>query len=217
MVNLNEVVPDFPCNTTQGAITFHSYIQDSWAILFSHPADFTPVCTTELGRVAALAPEFQRRGIKLIALSCDSVESHSAWLADIEATQGQRVDYPIIGDEDRTIATLWGMLQPGLVNMSGMPLTCRSVFIIGPDKKLKLSILYPASTGRNFDEILRVVDSLQLSAAHPIATPVDWQPGQDCIVAISVRDEECAEKFPKGVRSVTTPSGKNYLRYTPNP
>lgn len=217
MVNLNEIVPDFPCSTTKGDMTFHSYIQDSWAILFSHPADFTPVCTTELGRVAALAPEFQRRGIKLIALSCDSVESHSAWLADIEATQGQRVDYPIIGDEDRAIATMWGMLQPGLVNMSGMPLTCRSVFIIGPDKKLKLSILYPASTGRNFDEILRVVDSLQLSAAHPIATPVDWVPGQDCIVAISVRDEDCAEKFPKGVRSVTTPSGKNYLRYTPNP
>ena len=217
MVNLNEVVPDFPCNTTQGPITFHAYIEGSWAILFSHPADFTPVCTTELGRVAALAPDFQRRGIKLIALSCDSVESHSAWLADIEATQGHRVDYPIIGDEDRTIATLWGMLQPGLVNMSGMPLTCRSVFILGPDKKLKLSLLYPASTGRNFEEILRVVDSLQLSAVHSIATPVDWVPGQDCIVAISVRDEDCAEKFPKGVREVETPSGKNYLRYTPNP
>lgn len=217
MVNLNEVVPDFPCTTNHGPMTFHSYIDNSWAILFSHPADFTPVCTTELGRVAALSQEFQRRGVKLIALSCDSAESHSAWLADIEATQGHRVEYPIIADEDRSIAAIWGMIQPGLVNSGGMPLTCRSVFIIGPDKRLKLSILYPASTGRNFDEILRVLDSLQLSASHPIATPVDWKPGDDCIVAVSVRDEECAEKFPRGVRTVQTPSGKNYLRYTPNP
>jgi len=217
MVNLGDIVPDFNCDSTHGSLNFHKYIEGSWAILFSHPSDFTPVCTTELGRVGSLAEEFARRGVKLIALSCDSADSHRAWVGDIAATQGHGFPYPIIADESREIATLWGMLQKGFTNQQGIPLTCRALYIIGPDKKLKLSVLYPASTGRNFPEILRCVDSLQLTAQFPVATPADWQVQGDCMVIPTLSDAEATQKFPKGFRSIATPSGRKYLRMTPNP
>ena len=217
MINLGDTVPDFTCDTTHGMINFHKYIEGSWAILFSHPSDFTPVCTTELGRVGSLAHEFAKRGVKLLALSCDSVESHRAWVGDIGATQGYSFDFPIIADDSRQIAVLWGMLQKGFVNKEGIPLTCRSLFIIGPDKKLKLSLLYPASTGRNFPEVLRCLDSLQLTAKYPVATPADWQVHNDVMVVPSLPEEEIPSRLPKGVRVIATPSGKKYLRMTPNP
>ncbi|KAK3771385.1 hypothetical protein RRG08_050436 [Elysia crispata] len=219
MVNLGEVFPNFTASTSEGTITFHDWIGDSWAILFSHPADYTPVCTTELARVVKLGPEFKKRGVKLIALSCDDVESHKGWGKDVIAFADCKMDklpYPIIADEKRELAVKLGMLDPDERTKEGLPLTARAVFIIGPDKKLKLSILYPATTGRNFNELLRVVDSLQLTATKKVATPVDWQQGDSCMVLPTVSKDEAAKLFPK-MEVKSLPSGKEYLRYTPQP
>ncbi|KAL9988920.1 hypothetical protein ACROYT_G003415 [Oculina patagonica] len=218
MVNLGDIFPDFTVDTSQGKIHFHEFINDSWAILFSHPADYTPVCTTELGRAAKLVPEFTKRGVKLIALSCNGVESHKGWITDIkDYSKLDEFPYPIIADEGRDLAVKLGMIDPDERDAQGLPLTARAVFIIGPDKKLKLSILYPATTGRNFDEILRVVDSLQLTATKKVATPADWQAGQPCMVLPTVKPEELDELFPKGVTVKDMPSGKGYMRFTPQP
>lgn len=213
---LNETVPNFKADTSQGPIDFHQYISGSWAILFSHPADFTPVCTTELGRAAQLEKEFTQRNVKLLALSCDSAQSHKAWIPDIEAQSKCSVTYPIIDDLDRSIAKTYGML-PAQPKGEGLPLTVRAVFIIGPDTKLKATLCYPASTGRSFDEILRVVDSLQLAVSHNVATPVDWTKGKDCVLLPSVKDEDAPKLFPKGFKAADLPSGKPYLRMTPQP
>ncbi|KAK6194450.1 hypothetical protein SNE40_000083 [Patella caerulea] len=220
MVNLGDIFPNFDADTTSGRINFHEWLGNDWAILFSHPADYTPVCTTELGRVVKLIPEFKKRNVKLIALSCDDVNSHNGWAKDVLRFAGDNsgtLPYPIIADTDRSLAVQLGMVDPDERDAAGMPLTCRAVFIIGPGKKLKLSLLYPATTGRNFDEILRVVDSLQLTATHKVATPVDWRPGQKCMVVPSVSKEDAAQLFPKGVETVEVPSGKGYLRFTPAP
>eukprot|EP00281_Chroomonas_sp_CCMP1168_P018946 CAMPEP_0206234272 /NCGR_PEP_ID=MMETSP0047_2-20121206/12503_1 /ASSEMBLY_ACC=CAM_ASM_000192 /TAXON_ID=195065 /ORGANISM="Chroomonas mesostigmatica_cf, Strain CCMP1168" /LENGTH=221 /DNA_ID=CAMNT_0053658349 /DNA_START=48 /DNA_END=713 /DNA_ORIENTATION=+ len=217
-INLGDVVPDFQAETSNGPMKFHEYIEGSWAILFSHPADYTPVCTTELGMVAKIQDEFTKRGCKVMALSCDPVESHKGWIEDIKATQGvSKFDFPIIADPSRELAVKWGMVDPDEKDAKGLAMTCRAVFVIGPDKKLKLSILYPASTGRNFNEVLRVVDSLQLTANHSVATPVDWQDGGDCMVLPSLTNEAATAKFPKGFKTIDTPSGKPYLRTTPQP
>lgn len=220
MVNLGDVFPDFKAESSMGEVHFHKDINDSWAILFSHPADYTPVCTTELGRVAQLASEFEKRGVKLFALSCDGAESHKGWIKDIThytKFKGQ-FPYPIIADEKRNLAVQLGMIDPDEKDAQGLPLTARAVFIIGPDKKLKLSILYPATTGRNFDEILRVIDSLQLTANNKVATPADWKPGTKCMVLPTVKQEDFLKLFPKGVKQVTDmPSGKGYMRLTPDP
>ncbi len=207
-IRLGDIAPDFEAQTTEGKLRFHDWLGNGWGVLFSHPKDFTPVCTTELGEVARLAPEFARRNTKVMALSVDSVEDHRKWSADIEETQGARPNYPIIADPDRKVAQLYDMIHPNADNT----LTVRSVFIIGPDKKVKLTITYPASTGRNFDEILRVIDSLQLTANHSVATPANWKDGEDVIVVPSLSDEQARAKFPKGFRSV-----KPYLRITPQP
>jgi len=216
---LGDIVPNFTTETTHGNIEFHNWIQDSWTILFSHPADFTPVCTTELGRAEQLSQEFSKRGVRLIALSCDTVESHHGWLSDIVAYNNisGSISFPIIADPKREVANLYGMMDPDEKDAEGIPLTCRAVYIIGPDKKLKLSLLYPATTGRNFDEILRVVDSLQLTATRSVATPVDWEQGGSCMVVPGVRQEDTAGLFPKGVKVHAVPSGKEYLRTTPQP
>ena len=217
-VKLGDTVPNFEAETTAGKISFHDWIGDSWAVLFSHPADFTPVCTTELGRVQALSGEFQKRGIKLIALSCDDVASHNGWIEDIKAYNSlPAFDYPIIADPKRDVATLYGMMDPDEKDAAGLPLTCRAVFVIGSDKKLKLSILYPATTGRNFDELLRVIDSLQLTATKKVATPVDWKAGGNCMVLPSIKNEDAEKMFPKGFTVHPVPSGKAYLRTTPQP
>jgi alkyl hydroperoxide reductase subunit AhpC len=202
------VVPDFTQESSQGTISFHEWIGDSWAVLFSHPADFTPVCTTELGTVASLKPEFDKRNVKVIALSVDDVESHKGWIGDINETQNTTVNYPILADGDRKVADLYGMIHPSSLNN----LTVRSVFIIDPNKKLRLTFTYPASTGRNFDEILRVIDSLQLTDYHQVATPANWKDGEDCVVVPSISTEDARVKFPKGVKEV-----KPYLRLTPQP
>lgn len=218
MVNLGEVFPNFTANSTGGVIKLHSYLGDSWGVLFSHPADYTPVCTTELGRVAVLAPEFEKRNCKLMAISTDSVEDHNGWIEDIKAfnkLEGE-FPYPIIADQDRDLAVTLGMIDPDEKNSAGMPLTCRAVFIIGPDKKLKLSILYPATTGRNFDEILRVIDSLQLTAQKKVATPADWKQGSHCMVIPSISPDEAKTLFPEH-EVHNMPSGKVYLRTTPQP
>ncbi|EDO47205.1 predicted protein [Nematostella vectensis] len=223
MPNLGDEFPNFTADSTIGTINFHDFIKDSWAILFSHPADYTPVCTTELGRVAQLEPEFKKRGVKMAGLSCDDAESHRGWVKDItkynleQNKSSAKFNYPIIADERRELAVKLGMVDPDEKDSKGLPLTCRAVFIIGPDKKLKLSILYPATTGRNFDEILRVIDSLQLTATKKVATPVDWKLGGDCMVIPSIKPEEEGTIFPKGVRALDLPSGKRYLRYTPQP
>merc|ERR1711884_349019 len=217
-LKLGDVVPNFDADTTDGKINFHEWIGDSWAVLFSHPADYTPVCTTELGRVQKLSGEFQKRGIKLTALSCDSVESHKGWIEDIKAyNKLDAFSYPIIADPDRSIANTYGMMDPDEMDSKGLPLTCCAVFVIGPDKKLKLSILYPATTGRNFDELLRVIDSLHLTAQKKVATPADWQSGGSCMVVPSVKPDEVAGLFPKGVTIHDVPSGKQYIRTTPQP
>jgi 1-Cys peroxiredoxin 6 len=217
-VKLGDIVPNFSADSTQGHFDFHSWLSGSWGILFSHPADYTPVCTTELGRVQALAGEFAKRGVKLAALSCDSTESHHGWIKDILAYNNlKEFSYPIIADPNREVAKLYGMLDPDEVDKTGIPLTCRAVFIVGPDKRLKLSILYPATTGRNFDEIIRVIDSLQLTATKKVATPVDWKNGGSCMVVPSVKQEDVAGLFPKGVKVHNVPSGKVYLRTTPQP
>jgi len=207
-VRLGDVAPDFEADSTDGKIKFHEWLGDSWGILFSHPKDFTPVCTTELGAVAKLKPEFDKRNVKVAGLSVDSVADHKKWAGDIEETQGAALNFPLLGDPDRKISNLYDMIHPN----ANDTLTVRSVFVIGPDKKVKLTITYPASTGRNFDEILRVIDSLQLTAKYSVATPVNWKDGQDVIVVPSVSDEDATKKFPKGFKRI-----KPYLRVTPQP
>ena len=207
-LRIGDIAPDFTAETTQGTINFHEWLGDSWGVLFSHPKDFTPVCTTELGRVAKLAPEFAKRNTKVIGLSVDSVENHVAWEGDIAETQGTPVDFPMIGDTDRAVSNLYDMIHPNASDT----MTVRSVFVIGSDKKVKLFITYPASTGRNFDEILRVIDSLQLTAKFKVATPVDWKNGDDVIIGSAVSDEEAKTLFPGGWTTV-----KPYLRTLPQP
>lgn len=205
---LGDTAPDFTAQTTEGEVRFHQWLGDSWGVLFSHPADFTPVCTTELGTVARIKSEFAKRNVKVLAVSVDSLDSHQRWVKDINETQACTMNFPIIADPDRKVATAYDMIHPNADDKA----TVRSVFIIGPDKKIKLTLTYPASTGRNFSEILRVIDSLQLTAKHRVATPADWKDGQDCIVVPALSDADAAELFPKGVRKI-----KPYLRYTPQP
>jgi alkyl hydroperoxide reductase subunit AhpC len=208
-LRLGDTVPNFTQESTHGTIDFHEWIGDSWAILFSHPKDFTPVCTTELGEVARLKPEFDKRNVKPIALSVDDVESHKGWTGDIEETQNVTLNYPILADPDRKVSDLYDMIHPN----SLQTLTVRSVFIIDPNKKLRLTLTYPASTGRNFDELLRVIDSLQLTDNYSVATPANWKDGGDCVIVPSITDpEELKQKFPKGFNAV-----KPYLRMTPQP
>lgn len=207
-LQLGDTAPDFEADTTDGTLKFHEWMGDDWAVLFSHPADFTPVCTTELGEVARLKPQFDKRGVKVIGLSVDPLEDHRAWAGDIAETQGHAPNFPLVADPDREIADLYGMIHP----QADDTLTVRSVFVIGSDKKVKLTLTYPASTGRNFEEILRVIDSLQLTANHSVATPVNWKQGEDVIIVPSLSDEEAREKFPEGWETV-----KPYLRITPQP
>ncbi|MFQ5449799.1 MAG: peroxiredoxin [Nitrospinaceae bacterium] len=207
-IRLGDTAPDFTAETTEGTIEFHKWLGDGWGILFSHPKDYTPVCTTELGRVARLKDEFEKRNVKVLALSVDPVDSHKGWINDINETQNCNVNYPIVADPERKIATMYDMIHPNALDN----LTVRTVFIIGPDKKVKLSLTYPASTGRNFDEILRVIDSLQLTANYQVATPVDWKRGDDCVVVPAIKTEDIPAKFPKGFKEV-----KPYLRMTPQP
>jgi len=207
-LRLGDEAPDFTADTTDGKIKFHDYLGDGWGVLFSHPKDFTPVCTTELGEVARLKGEFEKRNTKVVGLSVDSVESHKGWVGDIKETQGHELNFPLIGDEDRKVANLYDMIHPN----ANDTLTVRSVFIIGPDKKVKLIITYPASTGRNFQEILRVIDSLQLTAKYSVSTPVNWNDGDDVIIAPAINDEDAKTKFPKGFKTL-----KPYLRLTPQP
>ncbi len=207
-IRLGDDAPNFDAVTTEGTINFHNWLGDSWGILFSHPADFTPVCTTELGTAAKLKPEFDKRGVKMIAVSVDPVDSHNTWLSDINETQNTTMNFPIIADDSRNVATLYDMIHP---NASATQ-TVRSVFVIGPDKKVKLTLTYPASTGRNFNELLRVVDSLQLTSKFTVATPANWNDGDDVIIMNSITNEQASEKFPKGFTEV-----KPYLRTTPQP
>jgi thioredoxin-dependent peroxiredoxin len=207
-LHLGDKVPNFKAQTSIGKIDLYEYLGDGWGVLFSHPADYTPVCTTELGRTALLAEEFAKRNVKVLAVSVDGLERHAGWIKDINETQNCTVDFPIIADEDRTVATLYDMIHPN----ASATATVRSLFIIGPDKALKLFITYPASTGRNFVEVLRVIDSLQLTANYSVATPANWKEGEDVIVVPAVSTEDAIKKFPKGVKVV-----KPYLRYTPQP
>ncbi|MBC7880623.1 MAG: peroxiredoxin [Anaerolineae bacterium] len=208
-LRLGDIVPDFTQASTEGDIHFHAWAGDSWVVLFSHPKDFTPVCTTELGAVARLKPEFVKRNVKVIALSVDDVESHKGWAGDIEETQGSALNFPILADDDRKVSDLYDMIHPNANNT----LTVRSVFVIDPNKKLRLSLTYPASTGRNFDELLRVIDSLQLTEYYSVATPANWQDGEDVVIVPTLQDPEVLkEKFPKGYTVV-----KPYLRMTPQP
>jgi len=208
-LRIGDVAPDFEQDSTQGRIHFHQYLGESWGILFSHPADFTPVCTTELGATAKLKDEFDKRNVKVLALSVDDVKSHDGWLPDIAETQGTAVNFPILADSDKKVATLYDMIHPNADDKT----TVRSVFFIGPDKKVKASITYPASTGRNFEEILRVIDSLQLTAKHKVATPVNWKKGEDVIIVPALKDEaEIKQRFPEGYKAV-----KPYLRIVKDP
>jgi thioredoxin-dependent peroxiredoxin len=207
-LRLGDIAPDFSANTTMGPINFHEWLGDSWGMLFSHPADFTPVCTTELGKTALLKGEFEAKNVKVIAVSVDDLDSHNKWIPDIEEVNKVKMNFPIIADENRNVATLYDMIHPNASEKA----TVRSVFIIGPDKKVKLTLTYPASTGRNFNELLRVIDSLQLTSKYSVATPADWQNGDNVIVTPAVPNEALAEKFPKGVEFV-----KPYLRVTPQP
>jgi alkyl hydroperoxide reductase subunit AhpC len=216
-LRINSEAPDFSANTTQGQIRFHDWIKDSWAILFSHPKDFTPVCTTELGYMARLKPEFDRRNCKIIGLSVDAVENHSAWVKDIQETQGHAVNYPMIGDTNLAVAKLYDMLpeEAGNTSQGRTPsdnATVRSVFVIGPDKRIKAMLTYPMSTGRNFDEVLRLLDSCQLTAKHQVATPVNWKQGEDVIIVPSVSDDDARKKYPGGWKAP-----KPYLRIVPQP
>jgi alkyl hydroperoxide reductase subunit AhpC len=206
-LRLGDEAPNFTAETTEGTINFHEWLGDSWGILFSHPKDFTPVCTTELGTVAKISPEFKKRNVKMIAISVDPLESHKGWISDINETQKCTMNYPIIADPEKKIATLYEMIHPNALDN----MTVRSVYIIGPDKKIKLMVVYPASTGRNFDELLRVIDSLQLTAKHKVATPANWKQGEDCIITPAVSDADANNMFP-GYKTV-----KPYLRYTPQP
>jgi alkyl hydroperoxide reductase subunit AhpC len=207
-LRLGDTAPDFTATTTTGDLRFHEWLGDDWAVLFSHPKDFTPVCTTELGAVARLKPEFDRRGVKVIGLSVDGVSDHEGWSSDIEATQGVALNFPLIADKDREVATAYDMLHPNAEATA----TVRSVFVIDPAKKVRLTLTYPASTGRDFNEILRVIDSLQLTSNHSVATPANWRQGEDVIIAASVSDEQAKEKFPDGWRAP-----RPYLRYVPDP
>jgi alkyl hydroperoxide reductase subunit AhpC len=216
-ITIGDTAPDFEAETTEGRIRFHDWIGDSWAVLFSHPKDFTPVCTTELGYMASIKPEFDRRNVKIIGLSVDPVEKHEGWAKDIEETQGEAPNYPVIGDDDFNVSKLYGMLP---ATTSGDPAertpadnqTVRNVFVIGPDKQVKLVLVYPMTTGRNFDEVLRVIDSLQLTAKHKVSTPVNWQPGEDVIIAGSVSDDEANQTYPEGWQAP-----RPYIRIVPQP
>lgn len=207
-LHLGDIAPDFSAETTQGPINFHEWINNSWILLFSHPADFTPVCTTELGKTALLAGDFAKRGVKAIAISVDDLDSHNKWVPDIEEVNNVKVNFPIIADPEKKVALLYDMIHPNASEKA----TVRSVFIIGPDKKIKLTLTYPASTGRNFNEILRVIDSLQLTANYQVATPADWKHGEDVIITPAVSNEDAVTKFPKGFTTI-----KPYLRKTPQP
>jgi thioredoxin-dependent peroxiredoxin len=207
-IRLGDEAPDFTADTTEGTVGLHDYLGDSWGLLFSHPKDFTPVCTTELGALAKRKPEFEQRNVKLIGVSVDPLESHQGWSKDIEETQGAAPNFPLIADPDRKVASLYDMIHPNASDT----VTVRNVFVIGPDKKVKLIITYPQSTGRNIDELLRVIDSLQLTAGYSVSTPVDWQDGDDTIILPAISDEDAKEKFPKGFKTL-----KPYLRLTPQP
>ncbi len=207
-LHLGDEAPNFQATTTYGVINFHDYLGDSWGLLLSHPADYTPVCTTELGRTAQLSEEFKKRNVKAIAVSVDGVEDHHHWVKDINEVKETKVDFPLIADQDRLVSTLYDMIHP---NASGTQ-TVRSVFVIDPQKKIRLTFTYPASTGRNFNEILRVIDALQLTDNYKVATPADWNPGEDVIVSNAIKTEDAVKQFPKGVNEV-----KPYLRYTPDP
>ncbi len=207
-IRLGDIAPNFKASTTEGEIDFHEWLGDSWGILFSHPADYTPVCTTELGTVAKYKPEFDKRNVKVVALSVDGLDSHKGWINDIHETQDTTMNFPIIADEDRNVSELYDMIHPNADDK----MTVRSVFVIGSDKKVKLIITYPASTGRNFDELLRVIDSLQLTAYNKVATPANWQQGDDCVVVPAVKTEDIPAIFPKGYTEI-----KPYLRMTPQP
>ena len=216
-LQINDTAPDFEANTTEGRIRFHEWIGNGWAVLFSHPKDFTPVCTTELGYMAKIKPEFDKRNVKIIGLSVDPVDKHSLWSNDIKETQGFAPNYPMIGDPDLSIAKAWGMLPASVSGDASTRTpadnqTVRNVFVIGPDKKIKLVLVYPMTTGRNFDEVLRVIDSLQLTAKHKVATPVNWKQGQDVIIAGSVSDEDAKKTYPQGWKSP-----KPYIRIVPQP
>ena len=215
-LRINDDAPNFSAETTQGQIDFHQWIGDGWAVLFSHPKDFTPVCTTELGYMAGLAPEFSKRNCKVIGLSVDPVDDHKRWLKDIEETQGHAVTYPLIGDRDLKVAMLYDMIHPNASatqpRTAADNATVRSVFLIGPDKKVKATLTYPMSTGRNFDEVLRLLDSIQLTAKHKVATPVNWKQGEDVIIVPSVSDDEAKQKYPQGWKSP-----KPYIRVIPQP
>ncbi|NEU07948.1 peroxiredoxin [Flavihumibacter sp. R14] len=207
-LRLGDTAPDFKAKTSMGEISFYDYLGDSWGVLFSHPADYTPVCTTELGKTASLKEEFDKRNVKVIALSVDSIESHKGWINDINETQNVEVNFPLIADDNREVSEAYGMIHPNASETA----TVRSLFVISPDKKVKLMITYPASTGRNFQEILRVIDSLQLTAYHSVATPADWKSGEDVVVVPAIKTEDIPAKFPKGFREI-----KPYLRMTPQP
>ena len=207
-IQLGDIAPDFTQQSTEGEIKFHDWLGTSWGVLFSHPKNYTPVCTTELGAVAKLKPEFDKRNVKVIGLSVDKLTDHEGWSKDIEETQGAKLNFPLLADADKKVSNLYGMIHPNASDT----MTVRSVFVIGPDKKVKLTITYPASTGRNFDEVLRVIDSLQLTSKYQVATPVNWKDGDDCIIVPSVSDSEAEVKFPKGFKKL-----KPYLRVTPQP
>jgi len=216
-IRINDTAPDFTADTTQGPIEFHKWIGDGWAVLFSHPKDFTPVCTTELGYMAGLAPEFAKRNTKIIGLSVDPVDSHGKWSADIEETQGHKVNYPMIGDPELKVAKLYDMLPADAGDSSegrtpANNATVRTVFVVGPDKKVKLMLIYPMSTGRNFDEVLRVLDSLQITAKHAVSTPVNWKPGEDVVVPAAMSEDDVKKKFPNGLKIL-----KPYLRLGSHP
>jgi alkyl hydroperoxide reductase subunit AhpC len=207
-LRLGDTVPDFEAETTEGKIKFHEWLGDKWGMLFSHPKDYTPVCTTELGYVAKIKPEFEKRGVKVIGLSVDALKDHQGWINDINETQNTSVNFPMIADPEKKVSVLYDMIHPN----ASENFTVRSVFVIGPDKKVKLTLTYPASTGRNFDELLRVIDSLQLTSKYQVATPANWKTGEDCIITAAVPDADVPKKFPKGSRTI-----KPYLRYTPQP
>jgi alkyl hydroperoxide reductase subunit AhpC len=207
-LQLGDIAPDFEAETTEGHIRFHEWLGDSWGVLFSHPKNFTPVCTTELGYTAKLKPEFDQRNVKVLGLSVDPVDSHEKWANDIKETQGYALNFPLIADPERKVANLYGMIHPNASDT----LTVRSVFVIGPDKKIKLTLTYPASTGRNFDEVLRVIDSLQLTSKHQVATPVNWKQGEDVIIVPAVSDEDAKKKYPEGWKAP-----RPYLRIVPQP
>lgn len=207
-IRLGDTAPDFTAKTTEGEVKFHEWLGDKWGVLFSHPADFTPVCTTELGMVAKIKDEFDKRNVKVIGLSVDPLDSHKQWINDINETQNTTVNFPMIADDDKNVSTLYDMIHPNADDK----MTVRSVFVVGPDKKVKLTLTYPASTGRDFNEILRAIDSLQLTANYSVATPVNWKDGQDCIIVNSISDEDATKKFPKGYKKI-----KPYLRVTPQP